>query len=83
MITPLNGTRTHPLTAHALDILASLTKGPLPRQNINAGVVNRFQREGLVVTVELPSPFSSHKGRLIPHLQINAAGRAALAGAGR
>lgn len=81
MRAPLNGSKTHPLTPHALGVLADLAARPLPRQDINAGVVNRFEREGLVVEVELPSPFAAHKGRPIRHLKISDAGRAALAAA--
>lgn len=78
-MTPLNGTKTHPLTRFARSILSSLDRlGPLPTQRINPGVVNRFHREGLTETVRLPSPFKGHAGKPIDHEQITAAGRAAL-----
>lgn len=76
---PLNGTKTHPLTPHALSALRSISYGPRPSQEFNAGVVNRFQREDLVETVRLPSPYKTHKGALIDFLQITDAGRARLA----
>lgn len=77
---PLNGTKTHPLTAHALEVLRFMANnGPQPRNSINAGVVNRFEREELVESVLLPSPYKTHKGSKIEHLQISAAGRARLA----
>lgn len=45
---PLNGKKTHPLSAHAIGVLRQLaTHGPLPRHQINAGVNNRFERENL------------------------------------
>lgn len=37
-----------PLTDHAWGVLRRLAETPLPRQHINAGVVDRFWREGLV-----------------------------------
>jgi hypothetical protein len=80
-IAPLNGAKTHPLTAHALGVLRSLLSGPKPRQEINAGVVDRFQREDLTETVRLPSPYKIHKGSLIDFERITDAGRAAVANA--
>jgi hypothetical protein len=78
-MTPLNGSKTHPLSAHALAELANIAEVPLPRAGINPGVINRLSREALVETVDLPSPFKTHKGRKVPHCQITAAGRTALA----
>jgi len=75
---PLNGTKTHPLSEHAMAVLRSLLSGPIPRQRINPGVVNRLHRGRLVDSVTLPSPFSKRKG-LVEHLRINDAGRAMLA----
>lgn len=73
---PLNGVKTHPLTPHARDMLERLANwGPRPAQSINAGVINRFLREDLIVLVDLPSPFATHKGRKIPHAQITEDGR--------
>jgi len=77
-IRPLNGTKTHPLSAHALSELRNIARRPCPCQGINPGVVNRLEREGLVELVDLRSPFPTHKGRPIPHLQITDAGRAVL-----
>lgn len=76
---PLNGTLTHPLTKHALAVLSGLLRhGPAPTQKINPGVVDRFHREGLTETVDLPSPFTIHKGGTCRHERITDAGRAAL-----
>lgn len=77
---PLNGEKTHPLSAHALEELRSLRNRPRPTQEINSGVVNRFQREDLVEEVQLPSPYASHRGRSIAHLRLTAAGLARLSG---
>jgi hypothetical protein len=66
-----------PLSAHAIGVLRSLMDGkPMPRQEMNPGVAFRFEREALTETLELPSPYSSHKkGRLITHVRITQAGR--------
>ena len=74
---PLNGTRTHPLSRTAMEILASIARSPAPRQSINPGVVNRLLREDLVEMVDLPSPYKTVKG-LVSHLRVTAAGRARL-----
>lgn len=71
---PLNGERTHPLSAHALEELRSLTRSPQPRQTINPGVVDRLSREALVEEVSLPSPYAKHKGGRIAFLRATPAG---------
>lgn len=73
---PLNGTKTHPLTKHAIEALQRLdAEGPLPRQVFTPGVANRLEREELVWNADLVSPYKTHKGKLIPHLAIRHAGR--------
>ena len=76
--TPLNGDKTHPLSAHALDELADIARKPVPCNAVNPGVGNRLMREDLVEVVNLPSPFKTHKGGDCAHYQITDAGRAAL-----
>lgn len=76
---PLNGAKTHPLTEHAKGVLRSLANGPTPTQTVNPGVTNRLLREGLAEEVMRPSPFASHRGRPLAHLQITDAGRATIA----
>lgn len=76
---PLNGSKTHPLTEHAYDALQRLTNGAIPQQEINPGVVNRLDRDGLIETIHRPSPYKTHKFKLIAHIQITDAGLAALA----
>lgn len=78
MIAPLNGSKTHPLSAHALSVLRDLLHQPLPRQRLNPGVVNRLLREALVESTNLPSPFATHKGGTCEHLRITDAGRDAI-----
>lgn len=75
---PLNGVKTHPLTPASLEALKDLARRPDARQNLNPGVSNRLLRENLVESVQLPSPFASHKGKLIEHLQATEAGRTVL-----
>jgi len=75
---PLNGTKTHPLTAHALEALSILAVKPRPYQEFNPGIKNRLFRENLVEEVMLPSPYATHKGRDIAHMKITDAGIAAL-----
>lgn len=72
---PLNGEKTHPLSAHALAELRNIDRHPVPRCAVNPGVANRLEREYLAKTVMLPSPFKTHKGKSIAHLQITDAGK--------
>ena len=74
---PLNGTKTHPLSEHAKLELQDIARKPIPRQSVNPGVANRLLRESLVESYEAKSPFPTHKGKLIEHLRITEAGRAA------
>jgi hypothetical protein len=76
---PLNGEQTHPLKPASLDALRRIAEKPVPRQELNAGVSNRLLREGLAESVDLPSPYASHKGRDIEHLRVSAAGVSRLA----
>jgi hypothetical protein len=76
---PLNGTKIHPLSAHAKSTLDSIARSPRPSQEVNPGVVRRLTDESLVEVVRLPSPYKKHKGEKIAHLQITDAGRQELA----
>ena len=78
-VTPLNGTKTHPLSAHAIAELRNIARSPEPTVGVNPGVINRLMRENLVEIVLLPSPFKTHKGRPANHLKITDAGRERLA----
>lgn len=76
---PLNGERTHPLSAHALEILGRLSRSThMPRQEINPGVANHLEREALVELIDAPSPYRTGK-RTVVAIRITDAGRAALA----
>ncbi len=71
---PLNGTKTHPLTPASLEALRRVAHEPLPRQELNPGVANRLERDALVESVHMASPYATHKGRKIEHLRASAAG---------
>ena len=71
---PLNGTKTHPLSQHALGVLQRLSRYPIPRSEINPGVIDRLSREDLI---ELKQEHEGISGwRLCAH--ITDAGRAVL-----
>lgn len=72
---PLNGVKTHPLTDFAWGILTSVSWAPRPYSEINAGVIDRLTHENLVEIVDLPSPFKTHKGKLIRFIRITEDGR--------
>ena len=68
-----------PLSEHARAELKDIRDKPVPRNGVNPGVAARLERDALVDCVMLPSPFKTHKGALIQHLQITEAGRAVVA----
>ncbi len=64
-----------PLGPYALSVLDSLARnGPQPRQAINPGAVRRLMHDKLIELVELPSPYVSHKGKVIEHLRLTLEG---------
>lgn len=67
-----------PLSAHARAELRDIATAPVPACSVNPGVIRRLSVQGLVELVDLPSPFPTHKGRNIQHLQVTAAGRKTL-----
>jgi len=74
---PLNGEKTHPLSAHAVTVLRSLERTSRPKYEINPGVVNRLLREQLVELVDRPTP--DLRGRRV-HVRLTVEGRRRLAG---
>lgn len=72
---PLNGTKTHPLSATALRELKAICENPAPCSTVNPGAINRLARESLVAVKRMPSPYKTHKGRNIAHLVATEAGR--------
>ena len=72
---PLNGEKTHPLSAKAKEVLADICCNPVPRQQINPGIVNRLLRGKLVREIYLKSPYAAHKGGTCVHLEATAAGK--------
>jgi hypothetical protein len=71
---PLNGEKTHPLTAHAIAALVDLSHGPKPRQELNPGVANRLLRGDLVEWTFMPSPYKTHAGKKIEFLRLTKLG---------
>lgn len=69
--------QTRPLSPTALRVLAGVAREPMPRQEVNPGVVDRLDREDLVEVVQMPSPYRTVKGT-VGFLRITAAGRARL-----
>lgn len=64
-VPPLNGTKTHPLSKHAVYALRRLAnEGPTPRQEFNPGVVNRLVREDLAKMEQRPSPYRTVRGNV-------------------
>lgn len=76
-VTPLHGTKTHPLTPAAYEMLERLSRGAVVGPEINPGLANRFLREALAEWVNLPSPYKTKPG-MYHHMQITEAGRRAL-----
>lgn len=68
------------LSPHAAAELRDIASKPLPCQAVNPGVVAKLTREGLARIVQLPSPFATHKGRTIEHLEATDEGRRYLKG---
>lgn len=67
-----------PLSEHAIRALRSLDPLPKPCVSYNPSVVHRLMRDNLVEVVRLPSPFHTHKGKLIQHMRLTDSGRAVL-----
>lgn len=71
---PLNGEKTHPLSAHAIAALVDLSHGPKPRQELNPGMANRLLRGELVEWTFLASPYKTHAGKKIEFLRLTKLG---------
>lgn len=69
---------SEPLTAHAIAQLRRVCVQPVPKQELNAGVVKKFRDEGLADIIYLPSPYKLNRNQRIAHLQGTAAGLARL-----
>lgn len=63
-----------PLSTHAIHELREIQAAPKACSSINPGVINRLLTEHLVRIVQLPSPFRTHRRRLVAHLAITEAG---------
>lgn len=62
------------ISKHSLTVLRTLWAGPVPRNTVNPGVSGMLIRKGLVESVQLVSPYVTHRGRKIEHLRITDAG---------
>lgn len=63
------------LSPHAMAELRDMMHGgPVPRSAINPGVAGLLQRRGFVESVQITSPYPTHKGKSIEHLRITDAG---------
>jgi hypothetical protein len=78
---PLNGEKLHPLSAFALGVLQEIKRKPLPRQEVNPGVVARLNAENLVEVYADASPFykKSRRATTVQFLRITSAGEQRLA----
>lgn len=65
------------LTSAAFDALRDMERKPVPRQEVNPGLVQRLLRDALATCVELESPYATVRKK-VTHLQITDAGRAAV-----
>lgn len=72
-----------PLTPHAYAWLLTISYSPVVRSAVNPGVAQALERRGYATTINLASPFRTHRGRLIPHSRITEAGRVYLAETGQ
>jgi hypothetical protein len=79
MVTPLDGTRRTPLKPPSIEALRRIAQEPTPRTEFNPGVSNLLTTWRYVESVEMPSPYITHKGKKIEFLQISEAGKAFLA----
>lgn len=64
-----------PLSDHAEGVLRSLARGPIPNQEINAGVSNKLLQQGYAEPTSAVSPYKTHRGAKIGHLAITEKGR--------
>lgn len=66
---------TKPLSEHAVSLLKEMLVRPVPLNEINAGVSNKFRNEGLARIIEYSSPYAKHRGGTCPHMSITEKGR--------
>lgn len=63
-----------PLSGYSRRALENIQRAPRPCLTINPGAVGLLTRECLAEIVQLPSPYSMHKGAPISHLKITVLG---------
>jgi hypothetical protein len=78
---PLNGEKTHPLTAAALEVLRQIgSRGSVALGTLNPGMKDRFERESLIETFSGPTIYPSHKkGTMIEFARLSDAGKVEVA----
>lgn len=64
-----------PISDKAHDDLADMARNPVPAQEINAGVSHKLLRQGYAEIEHHPSPYKTHKGRMIAHYVATEKGR--------
>lgn len=64
-----------PISAKAADDLADMARRPIAAQEINAGVSHKLLRQGYIEIEHHPSPYKTHKGKMIPHYVATEKGR--------
>lgn len=74
----MNGGKTRPLTDHAKGVLRKIASEPIPVQEVNPGVRDRFERGGYTKITQYPSPYIKHKGGDCDHYELTEAGRNAI-----
>lgn len=67
---------TNPLSPYAAACLKQIvSEGPVPAQQFNPGVIGKLVREGLATCVQMPSPYKTGNGKMIPHLEATTKAR--------
>lgn len=64
----------NPLSDHAKKLLRSMLERALPAKEVNAGVRNKFGREGLIHYCERKSPYAVHRGGTCQHIALTEKG---------
>lgn len=69
-----------PLSEHAIAELKDIAAKPVPCLSVNPGCLHKLCTMGLARIVSLPSPFKTHRGRNIEHIEATDSGREYLKG---
>lgn len=70
-----------PPSKHAMGVLATIARDPIPAQEMNFTVRDKLAQFGFITLEQRPSPYTTHKpGRRVDFAVITDAGRDALKG---